>query len=150
MNGYTKLEYVVNLKLSLNKYINLSHQWLTRFVLVWCSVSLIIGLYTVDDLALAIAAPLMTLFMYFAAMAMLMLVIGFQRINPFNSAKSRFVEYVTIFFWVCGIFGFISFLITGIFQTMDVDNSKYFLIVASAFPLGAALGASKEWNKLSF
>ena len=139
----------MNLKLSLNKYINLSDKWLTKFVLVWCSVSLMIGLYTVDDLALAIAAPLMTLFMYFAAMAMLMLVIGFQRINPFNSPKSKFVEYATIFFWVCGIFGFISFLIAGIFQTTDVDNSKYFLIVASAFPLGAALGATKEWKKLS-
>ena len=139
----------MNLKLSLNKYINLSDKWLTKFVLVWCSVSLMIGLYTVDDLALAIAAPLMTLFMYFAAMAMLMLVIGFQRINPFNSPKSKFVEYATIFFWVCGIFGFISFLIAGIFQTTDVDNSRYFLIVASAFPLGAALGATKEWKKLS-
>ena len=139
----------MNFKLSLNKYINLSDKWLTKFVLVWCSVSLIIGLYTVDDLALAIAAPLMTLFMYFAAMAMLMLVIGFQRINPFNSPKSKLVEYAAIFFWFCGIFGFISFLIAGIFQTTDVDNSRYFLIVASAFPLGAALGATKEWKKLS-
>ncbi len=149
MRRYTYSEYVVDFKLSLNKYINLSDKWLTKFVLVWCSVSLVLGLYTIDDLALAIAAPLMTLFMYFAAMAMLMLVIGFQRINPFNSPKSKFVEYATIFFWGCGILGFISSLIAGIFQTTDVDNSKYFLIVASAFPLGVALGATKEWKKLS-
>ncbi|PKF56413.1 hypothetical protein CW748_10700 [Alteromonadales bacterium alter-6D02] len=138
----------MNFKLSLNKYINLSDKWLTKFVLVWCSVSLVIGLYAIDDLALAIAAPLMTLFMYFAAMAMLIFVIGFQRINPFNSPNSKFVEYATIFFWGCGILGFISSLMAGIFQTTGIDNSKYFLIVASAFPLGIALGATKEWKKL--
>lgn len=136
----------MNFKLPLNKYIDFSEEWLTKIVLVWCSASLLIGLLTLDDIALAIAAPLMTVVMYFVGMAMLMAIIGFQRVNPFNSAKSKFVDYAIIFFWGSGIFGFIYFLSAGIFQSSDIDNSKYFLIVASVFPLGASLGAAKQWK----
>ncbi|NQZ10038.1 MAG: hypothetical protein HRT35_23045 [Algicola sp.] len=61
----------MSLNFSINKYINLSEKWLTKIVLVWCLASFLIGLFTLDDLALVIAAPLMTVFMYFAGMAML-------------------------------------------------------------------------------
>jgi len=137
----------VNIKSRLNKYISLSEKWLTKIVLVWCSASLIIGLSTVNDLALVIAAPLMTIFMYFAGMAILMAIIGFQRVNPFNSANSKFIRYGIIFFWSFGIFGFINFLTFGIFESSEFENSTFFFIVASVFPLGASLGAAKEWKK---
>ncbi|NQZ12472.1 MAG: hypothetical protein HRT35_35405 [Algicola sp.] len=139
----------MNFKFSLNKYINLSEKWLTKIVLVWCLASLLIGLFTLDDLALVIAVPLMTVFMYFAGMAMLMAIIGFQRVNPFNSTKSKFIDYAIIFFWVGGIFGFMNFLTIGIFQSSDIENSRYFFIVASVFPLGSSLGAAKQWKKSS-
>jgi len=90
-------------------YIRLSEKWLTKFVLVWCSVSLMVGLYTVDEIDLAIAAPLMTLFMYFVAMAMIMLIISFQRANPFISPNSKSIEYVAIFFGVVVFSGLFAF-----------------------------------------
>ena len=137
----------MNFKLRLNNYIELSNKWLTKFVLIWCSMSLLLGLYAIDDLALAIAAPLMTIFMYFAGMAMFMFIIGFQRVNPFNSPKSKIVDYAIIFFWCFGVFGFINFLIFGIFESSKFENSNFFFIVASVFPLGASLGAAKQWEK---
>ena len=136
----------MNFKLLINNYINLSNKWLTKFVLVWCSISLLVGAYAINDLALAISAPLMTVFMYFAGMAMLMFIIGFQRVNPFNSPKSKLIDYAIIFFWCFGIFGFIIFLTFGIFETSEFENSNFFYIVASVFPLGASLGAAKQWK----
>ncbi len=135
----------MNIKSQLNKYINFSEKWLTRIVLVWCSASLIIGLSTVNDLALVIAAPLMTIFMYFSGMAVLMAIIGVQRVN---SANLKFIQYAIIFFWGFGIFGFINFLINGIFEPSKFENYTFFFIVASVFPLGASLGAAKEWKKI--
>jgi len=137
----------VNIKFRLNKYIDFSEKWFTKFVLVWCSISLLIGLYSLDDIGLVIAAPIMTVFMYFSAIGMPMLVVGFQRVNPFNSPKSKFVKHSIVFFWACGILGFINFLLTGIFQTENTDNFMYFMIVGSVFPLGASVGSAKEWKK---
>ena len=139
----------MDFKLRLNNYIELSNKWLTKFVLTWCSAWLLVGIYAIDDLALAISAPLMTVFMYFAGMAMLMFIIGFQRVNPFNSAKSKVVDYAIIFFWCSGVFGFFNFLIFGIFNSSEFENSNFFFIVASVFPLGASLGAAKKWKKSS-
>ena len=137
----------MNINFLLNKYINLSEEWLTKIVLVWCLASLLIGLFALDDLALAIAAPLMTIFSYFAFVVMLMAIISFQHVNPFNSAKSKFIKYGIIFFWCFGFFAFINFLTFGIFESSDFENSNFFFIVASVFPLGASLGAAKEWRK---
>ncbi len=105
------------------------------------------GLYTISDLALAIAAPLMTVFMHFVAIVMVKGVIGFQRINPFNSHKSKYRKYVILFTWAFGICAFFHFILTGVFQTSELDNSRYFMIVASVFPLGASAGSAQEWNK---
>jgi hypothetical protein len=144
---YTNMEYVVSLKLRLKPCISFSEKWFTKFSLLWCSISLLIGFYSVNDVALAIAAPLMTIVMYFAAIVMATFVLGFQRVNPFNSPKSKFVKYAILLFWGFGIFGFIDFLLTGIFQTTEFENSNYFMIVAVVFPLGISVGSAKEWNK---
>lgn len=82
-------------------------------------------------------------------MGMLMLIIGIQRVNRFNSSKSKFIDYAIIFFWGFGIYGFISFLIFGIFESSELEHSNFFFIVASVFPLGASLGAAQEWIKNS-
>jgi hypothetical protein len=137
----------VNLELKIIPYIEFSEKWFTKFSLLWCSISLCIGLLVVNDLALVIAAPIMTVCMYFAAIAMVRLVIGFQRVNPFNSPKSKFVKYAILLCWGFGIMGFINFLFTGIFQTTEFENSNYFLIVGSVFPLGISVGSAREWSK---
>ena len=147
MRRYTNTERGVDLELRIIPYINFSEKWFTKFSLLWCSVSLCIGLFTVNDLALVITAPIMTVFMYFAAIVMVTLVIGFQRVNPFNSPKSNFVKYAILLCWGFGIFGFINFLFTGLFQTTEFENSNYFMIVGSVFPLGVSVGAAKEWSK---
>jgi hypothetical protein len=144
---YTNTEHGVNFELRLIPYINFSEKWFTKFSLLWCSISFCIGVITVNDFALVIAAPLMTIFMYFAAIVMVKLVIGFQRVNPFNSPKSKFVKYTILFFWGFGILGFINFLLTGIFQTTEFENSNYFMIVGAVFPLGISVGSAKEWSK---
>lgn len=128
-------------------YIELSRNWLTKFVLVWCALSLLLGLYFVDDLAVTLAAPTMTLVMYFSAIWMLAFVVGVQRINPLNPVNSNFFKYSLIFFWVGGLIGFCNFLINGILDNSEFENAGYFQIVVAAFPLGATMGAAKEWEK---
>jgi hypothetical protein len=137
----------VNLEQRLQPYIIFSEKWFTKFSLLWCSISLLIGLYTINDLALAIAAPLMTIFMYFAAIVMVKFVLGFQRVNPLILPKSKFLKYAILLFWAFGIFAFFNFLLTGIFQTTEFENSNYFMVVASVFPLGISVGSAREWNK---
>ena len=86
----------------------------------------------------------MTVFMHFVAIVMVKGVISSKRINPFNSHNRK---YVILFTWAFGIFAFFHFLLTGVFQTSELENSRYFMIVASVFPLGASAGSAQEWNK---
>lgn len=138
----------MNNESKLAPYINFSEKYFTKFVLFWCTALLLIGLYAVNDMAVAIAAPLMTVLMYFAAIAMVSFVIGLQRANRFNSAKSKFLEYVVLFFWAFGVFGFIKFLIAGIFKTTEFEHFNYFMLVAAVFPLGVSVGSAKQWRKI--
>lgn len=107
---------------------------------------MLFGLSTEDDVALVIAAPIMATFMYFVAIALVMFVIGFQRVNPFNSPRSTFIKYAILAFWGFGIFGFLYFLSTGLFQSSEFESANYFMMVASVFPLGASVGAAKQWR----
>lgn len=141
------MEFIMNIEQRLTPYITFSEKWFTKFSIFWCSISLLVGLLVVDDLALAIAAPLMTIFMYFASIFLVTLVVGFQRVNRFVSPKSKFLKYVILLFWGFGIFAFINFLVTGIFQTTEFENSIYFMTVSSVFSLGISVGSAKEWNK---
>ena len=137
----------MNLAQRLQPYITFSEKWFTKFSLLWCSISLLIGLYAINDFALAIAAPLMTIFMYFAAIVMAKFVLGFQRVNPLISPKSKFLTYAILLFWAFGIFAFFNFVLTGIFQTTEFENANYFIVVGAVFPLGISVGSAKEWNK---
>lgn len=134
-------------RLNLNSYIELSEKWLMKIAFLWCGLSIPLGFVTQKDTALIIAAPLMTLFMFFAGMVMLNALIGFQKINPFAKANPNFIKFAILFFWSFGIFGALYFLCSGIFGLGEIDGSSYFLIVASIFPLGATLGAAKQWSK---
>jgi len=134
-------------RLNLNSYIELSEKWLTKIALLWCGLSIPLGFITQEDTALIFAAPLMTLFMFFAGMVMLIALIGLQKINPFAKANPNFIKFAILFFWSFGIIGALYFLCSGILGFGAIDGSSYFLIVASVFPLGATLGAAKQWSK---
>lgn len=132
-----------------NKYISLSEKWLTKFALLWCTIALVIGLLVEEDKALAIAAPIMTIIMFFVASWMLRAVISFQRVNPFLGLKSRekILNYATIFFWSFGVIGFVLALANGLLTNNDLEGTNFFFIVASVFPLGLSLGPAKERSK---
>lgn len=132
-----------------DKYISFSEKWLTKFVLLWCALALVIGLLIEEDKALAIAAPIMAIIMFFAGSWILRAIISFQRVNPFLAVKSRIkiLNYAAIFFWSFGVIGFVQFLANGLLTNNDLEGTNFFLIAASVFPLGASLGAAKEWSK---
>jgi hypothetical protein len=132
-----------------DKYISLSEKWLTKFVLLWCAFALVIGLLIEEDKALAIAVPIMVIIMFFAGSWMLRAIISFQRVNPFSAVKSgtNILNFAAIFFWSFGIIGFVQFLTIGLFTNNDLEGTNFFLIAASVLPLGASLGAAKEWSK---
>ena len=131
----------------LNSYIALSEKWLMKIALLWCGLSLPLGIITQEETALVIAAPVMTFFMFFAGMVMLIVLVGFQKINPFAKSNPNFIKFAILFFWVFGVIGALYLLTSGTLGLGEIDGSSYFLIVASVFPLGATLGAAKEWNK---
>jgi len=132
-----------------DKYITLSEKWLTKFVLLWCALALVSGLLIEEDKVLAIAAPIMAIIMFFAGSWMLRALISFQRVNPFLTGESRakILNYAAIFFWSFGFIGFMQFLTNGLFTNNELEGTNFFLIAASVFPLGASLGAAKEWSK---
>ena len=134
-------------KFDLNSYIQLSEKWLIKFAVLWCGLSVPIGFLIKEDIALVIAAPLMTLLMFFAGMIMLIALIGFQKVNPFAKSNPNFIKFAVLFFWTFGIIGAFYFLMSGLFGLGEVNGSSYFLIVASVFPLGATLGAAKQWSE---
>ena len=132
---------------NLNSYIALSEKWLMKIVFLWCGLSLPLGIIIQEEITLVIAAPVMTLFMFFAGMVMLITLVGFQKINPFAKSNPNFFKFAILFFWAFGMIGALYLLISGILGLGKTDGSSYFLIVASVFPLGATLGAAREWNK---
>ena len=137
----------MNLASTFNQYIGWTAQWLLRCACIWCGLALLIGLVLLDDKALAIAAPVMTIVMFVVGAWMLRTLIDFQRVNPFlNSCqRKKVIQWAIVFFWSCGIIGFLQFLLTGLFGNAEPIGTDFFLITASVFPLGASLGAAKEW-----
>ncbi|WP_334016230.1 hypothetical protein [Alteromonas sp. S167] len=134
-------------RFSFNHYILLSEKWLTKIALLWCGFSVLLGFVVQVEIALIIAAPLMTLCMFFAGMVLSSTLIGFQKINPFAKSNPNFIKFAILFFWSFGIIAALYFLSSGIFQVDEKNSTRYFLVVASVFPLGPTLGAAKEWNK---
>lgn len=92
---------------------------------------------------IGIALPLMSLFMFFASCWGVYGVLYVQVINKACSVGVfRFFVYFTFIF---GVFGFVFFVFNA-FLSMDNEYTFHGLAV-SPFALGAALGASKIWDK---
>jgi hypothetical protein len=125
------------------EYIKLTESWATKVALSWCVLAVFIGVATVE-LATGIAIPLMTMIMFFAGKWMIKFLLSIQKVNPFLDRK--YFGYVVMFFWAAGIYGFLSFLLKGLFGQMDAEHGTFFMIAASVFPLGLSLGASEMWQ----
>ncbi len=125
------------------KYLNITELWATKLALLWCALAIVIGVTSVEIVA-GIAIPLMTIIMFVAAKWMIKLLLSIQKVNPFLAQK--YFGYAVMFFWAAGIYGFLSFLIKGIFGQMDAEHGTFFMIAASVFPLGLSLGASEMWQ----
>jgi hypothetical protein len=126
------------------KYLNITELWATKLALLWCTLAIVIGVTSVEIVA-GIAIPLMTIVMFIAGKWMIKFLLTIQKVNPFLDQK--YFGYVVMFFWAAGIYGFLSFLIKGIFGQMDAEYGTFFMIVGSIFPLGVSLGASEMWQQ---
>jgi hypothetical protein len=124
-----------------------SRKWLIQFAFVWCFLGLIIGIFFVEEKALIIFAPVVSIIMFFFGLMGLMLGLGFQRKNPFVKSNSIFLWFAIVFFWSFGVIGFFYFLIGGAFYYSDDKDFSYFVIVGAVIPLGFSVGAAKEWEK---
>ena len=133
--------------LLLDQCMTFSRNWLIKFACLWCFLGLVIGIFFVEDLALAIAAPIMTILTFFFGLMGTTLLLGFQRNSPFVKSNSLSLWFGILFFWAVGCFGFFYFLIGGIFQLSNDKDFSYFVIVGSVMSLGSAVGAAKEWEQ---
>lgn len=117
--------------------MQLFEKWVVVSVVVWSSLSLLYGV-TFVGIAEGIALPLMALFMFFVGRWMLFVILVVQKRN--SAISRKLWDFVIYFFWGGSIFSFFYFLVSGIFASEE--NYTYFLIAASPFVLGPALGAS--------
>lgn len=125
------------------EYIKFTESWATKVALLWCTLAFFIGVATVE-LVTGIAIPLMTMIMFFAGKWMIKFLLSIQKVNPLLDRK--YFGYAVMFFWAAGIYGFLSFLLKGLFGQMDAEHGTFFMIVGSVFPLGVSLGASEMWQ----
>jgi len=90
-------------RFNFNHYILLSEKWLTKIALLWCGFSVLLGFVVQVEIALIIAAPLMTLCMFFAGMILSSSLIGFQKINPFAKSNPNFIKFAILLFCFFGL-----------------------------------------------
>jgi hypothetical protein len=123
-------------------FMALVDRWAVIFVIVWSLISLSYGI-AFQAIEFAISIPLMTLFMFFMARPMVMAVLYVQAIN-----KSCSLLIYKFFVYFCFTFGVLAFVIS-VFNAVFMTEKEYVyhMLAASPFPLGAALGASKMYDK---
>ena len=133
----------MNLPQKKPQYLEVTDKWVFKSALLWCAVSLIIGV-TYIEVAIGIAAPIMTIIMLFSSKYMVKLLLSIQKANPLLTPK--IYNFAIMFFWGAGIYGCLTFIFKGVFGEMDAPNSTFFIITASMFPLGSSIGASEMWR----
>ena len=126
------------------KYLTFTENWTTKAGFVWCTIFSVIGV-TFIGITEGIATPLMTILMLFVGKWMIKFLLSIQISNKLVSHKA--FDFVILFFWAAGVYGFIYFLIQGAFGQFAEPEYAYFYFAASIFPLGASLGAAEKWNQ---
>jgi hypothetical protein len=122
--------------------MQLFERWVIVSVIFWLVLSSIYGIIYVG-ITEGIALPLMALFMFFAGRWMMFIMLIVQKRN--SAISRKLWDFEIYFFWGGCVFSFFYFLVSGIFTSEE--NYTYFLIAASPFVLGPALGASKMWEQ---
>ncbi len=128
-----------------NRY-KLTEYWGPRVLVTWYSAFILIGLIFFE-LPDGLIIPIMGSIMAAVSIPMTQHVLKFQKKNS-GHMKRGLYDSAVFFFWAFGIFGTSFFLIgaiISIFNNNDVFGIFFFLS-SSLFPLGMAIGASKQWE----
>ncbi len=128
-----------------NRY-KLTEYWGIRVLVTWYSAFVLIGLLFFE-LPDGVIIPLLGGIMAAVAIPMTRHVLKFQKRNSGHMKRSLY-DSAVFFFWSFGIFGTAFFLIgalISIFKSNEIFGIFFFLS-SSLFPLGIAIGASKQWD----
>lgn len=124
----------------------LTEYWGSRVLITWYSVFILVGLIFFE-LPDGLIIPVLGGIMAAVSIPMTQQILKFQKKNS-GHMKRGLYDSAVFFFWVFGIFGSAFFLIgamISVFQSNET-SSIFFFLSSSLFPLGAAIGASKQWE----
>ncbi|MEQ9266297.1 MAG: hypothetical protein RLN81_13795 [Balneolaceae bacterium] len=128
-----------------NRY-KFTEYWGTRILIFWYVFLVIVGLIFIE-LPDGLIFPLMGALAAKFSIHMGQQVLRFQKKNS-GHMKRGLYDSAVFFFWLFGILGTTLFLtgaIISIFESYEILD-KFFFLSSSLFPLGIAIGASKQWE----
>ena len=124
----------------------LTEFWGPRVLIAWYTVFLLVGLIFFE-LPDGLIIPIMGSIMAAVSMPMTQHVLKFQKKNS-GHMKRGLYDSAVFFFWAFGFFGTSFFLIGAIISIFNSNDAFgiFFFLSSSLFPLGMAIGASKQWE----
>ena len=128
-----------------NRY-KLTEYWGPKVLITWYLVFILVGLIFFE-FPNGLIIPIMGTIMAVVSIPLTQHVLKFQKKNSGHMKRSLY-DSAVFFFWAFGIFGTAFFFIgamTSVFLSNETSSSFFFLS-SSLFPLGVAIGASKQWE----